>query len=161
VAEEDEPLLAALKSKRRELAEAMRAPAYVVFPDRTLIEMVAAMPATLDEFAQLPGVGAKKLEKFGKTFLAVINGSSGTDLHPARLKLAGREGGGLYDRLLAAQVDLARGDDGAGKPMSCSATMLAKLAAQRPGDQDGLSRILGEGKAERFGARFLEILNGE
>jgi len=161
VAEEDEPLLAALKSKRRELAEAMRAPSYVVFPDRTLVEMVAAMPATLDEFARLPGVGAKKLEKFGKTFLAVINGSSGTDLHPARLKLAGREGGGLFDRLMAAQVDLARGDDGAGKPMSCSAAMLAKLAAQRPGDQDGLSRILGEGKAERFGARFLEILNGE
>jgi len=161
VAEEDEPLMAALKSKRRELAEAMKAPAYVVFPDRTLMEMATRHPATLDAFSQLPGVGAKKLEKYGQVFLAVINGGTTGNMHPARRKLAGREGGALYDRLQAAQLDLARGGDGTGKLLSCSSSTLAKLAATRPRDDTGLKRILGEAKTERFGASFLAILRAE
>ncbi len=161
VAEEDEPLLAALKSKRRALAEAMKAPAYVVFPDRTLIEMVNALPADLDGFSRLPGVGSKKLEKYGKIFLEVINQSPVADLHPARRKLAGQDGGDLFDLLHAAQVDLARGEDGAGKPMSCSSASLAKLASSRPSDIGAVNRILGDAKAERFGTRFLEILHAQ
>ena len=159
VAEEDEPLLAALKSKRRELAEALKAPAYVVFPDRTLIEMTTQRPATLDDFSRLAGVGATKLEKYGRVFLDVINGGPVAQMHPARRKLAGRDGGEVFDRLLAAQLDLARGEDGAGKPLSCSASSLAKLAAARPRDMPALNRMLGEAKAERFGARFLDILH--
>src|SRR5690606_25629010 len=46
VAEEDEGLLAALKSCRRTLADAGGVPAYVVFPDRTLIEMATRRPTT-------------------------------------------------------------------------------------------------------------------
>lgn len=159
VAEEDEPLLAALKSKRRELAEALKAPAYVVFPDRTLMEMATKRPADLDGFSRLPGVGAAKLEKYGQVFLAVINQAAAAEMHPARRKLAGQTGGALYDLLLAAQLDLARGADGAGKPLSCSGPVLAKIASVRPKDISGLNRILGEAKAERFGARFLEILH--
>ena len=157
VAEEDEPLLAALKSKRRALAEAMKAPAYVVFPDKTLMEMASARPATLDDFARLPGVGAKKLETYGQVFLDVINGASPA-MHPARRKLAGQDGGGLFDRLQAAQLDLMRGDDGTGKPLSCSAALLARVAALRAHDLASVNRILGQQKAERFGPRFLEIL---
>jgi ATP-dependent DNA helicase RecQ len=67
VSEEDAPLLSALKAKRRALAEAQRVPAYVVFTDRTLIEMAEARPATLDEMARISGVGAKKLETYGRT----------------------------------------------------------------------------------------------
>jgi len=159
VAEEDEPLLAALKSKRRELAEAMKAPAYVVFPDRTLIEMATSRPVDLDGFSALAGVGAKKLEKYGKIFLEVINQAPVDEMHPARRKLAGRESGGMFDRLQAAQLDLARGADGAGKLMSCSSAVLAKLAAGNPRDLGEINRILGDAKAERFGPRFLEVLN--
>ena len=63
VSDEDAPLLSALKAKRRELAEARRAPAYVIFPDRTLIEMAEKRPATLDQMSAIAGVGAKKLER--------------------------------------------------------------------------------------------------
>ncbi|MCB1367799.1 MAG: DNA helicase RecQ [Rhodobacteraceae bacterium] len=159
--EEDEPLLAALKSKRRELAEAMRAPAYVVFPDRTLIEMATRRPANLDEFARLPGVGAKKLASFGDVFLAVINQAPAMPVHPARRRLAGREDGALYDRLNEAQRDLQRGQDGTEKLMSCSAALLAKLAEIRPRDAAAMTRILGDARADRFGARFLEILHDD
>ena len=49
VSEEDAPLLSALKAKRRALAEAAKVPAYVIFNDRTLIEMAESRPATLAE----------------------------------------------------------------------------------------------------------------
>jgi len=46
-------------------------PAYVVFPDATLIEMARARPASLEEMRQISGVGPRKLEQFGAQFLAV------------------------------------------------------------------------------------------
>ena len=88
VAEEDAPLLSALKAKRRALAETQRVPAYVIFPDRTLIEMAETRPMTLDDMARIGGVGAKKLERYGDTFLEVITGEVEA-VHPARRKLAG------------------------------------------------------------------------
>ncbi len=157
IAEEDEPLMSALKAKRRELAEAARAPAYVIFPDRTLIEMATHRPVTLDDFSRLNGVGAKKLEKYGNVFLEVINGTSPIDMPPARRKLAGRDAGALFDRLKSAQLELANGAHGTEKPMSCTNAQLAKIAGRRPADLDTLARLIGEQKAERFGPAFLEI----
>ncbi|WP_424985065.1 DNA helicase RecQ [Microbulbifer sp. S227A] len=157
VSDEDAPLLSALKAKRRALAEAARVPAYVIFTDRTLIEMAETRPDSLDAMAGISGVGAKKLERYGATFLEVITGAS-TPVHPARRRLAGHDAGSLYDRLLAVQADLARGADGIDKPLSCSASQLAKVAQMRPEDASGLERLLGERRAERFGAAFLDVL---
>ena len=107
--------------------------------------------------ARISGVGAKKLDRYGATFLAVITGAE-TPVHPARRKLAGQAAGSVYDRLLAAQAQLARGADGVEKPLSCSAAQLAKLAQLCPQDEDTLERLLGERRAERFGAAFLDVL---
>ena len=158
VSEEDAPLLAALKAKRRALAEAQRVPAYVIFNDRTLIEMAELRPATLDSLAGITGVGAKKLERYGQAFLQVITGDAPDTPHPARRKLAGREAGPVYDRLVAAQTALARGEDGTGKPLSCSASQLAKIAELGSPDEARLDSLLGERRAERFGPAFLDIL---
>ncbi|MGB0669887.1 MAG: DNA helicase RecQ [Rhodospirillales bacterium] len=68
----DEGLLNALKAKRGELARAQGVPAYVVFADRTLIEIAAAKPRTLDQLAGLHGIGMKKLERYGLAFLDVV-----------------------------------------------------------------------------------------
>jgi ATP-dependent DNA helicase RecQ len=158
VSEDAAPLLSALKSKRRALAEAQGVPAYVIFTDRTLIEMAETRPRTLDEFARIGGVGAAKLERYGAAFLAIINGEPADPAHPARRKIAGRPEGELYDRLLAAQARLARGADGTGKPMSCSAGLLARIAALGPGANHQLDRILGDRLAARFGDAFAEVL---
>ncbi len=158
VNEEDAPLLSALKAKRRALAERAGLPAYMIFNDRTLIEMAEARPATPDEMMKITGVGAKKLESYGADFLEVINGAVPPEQHPARRRLAGREAGSLYDRLAEAQLRLARGGDGLQKPMSCSASLLARVAETRPRDEAAMLRILGERRAERFGAAFMEIL---
>lgn len=149
--------MSALKAKRRALAEAADVPAYIIFTDKTLIEMAQVRPKTLDDFAKVGGVGSKKLERYGKDFLEVIAGDV-AELHPARRKLAGRGEGSLYDRLLAVQADLSRGEDGSGKPMSCTASMLAKVAQVKPRDLGTLERLLGARYAERFGPAFLEVL---
>ena len=157
VSEEDAPLLSALKARRRAFAEAAKVPAYIIFTDRTLIEMAEKRPATLDAMAGIGGVGAKKLERYGAAFLEVITGAS-QEMHPTRRKLAGRPAGDLFDRLLEVQIDLARGNDGIDKPLSCSASLLAKVAANRPQDEQAMERLLGERRAERFGGAFLDVL---
>ncbi|MCE8518496.1 DNA helicase RecQ [Ruegeria pomeroyi] len=157
VNDEDAPLLSALKAKRRALAEAARVPAYVIFPDRTLIEMAEKRPASLDQMARIGGIGAKKLERYGALFLEVVSGAAEA-LHPARRKLAGRQTGNIYDQLLAVQADLARGPDGIDKPLSCSASQLAKVAQMRPDDRHGLEVLLGDRRWERFGEAFLDVL---
>ena len=48
-------------------------PAYIVFPDRTLIDMARRRPRNEAEFAGLNGVGAVKLEQFAAPFLAAID----------------------------------------------------------------------------------------
>jgi ATP-dependent DNA helicase RecQ len=157
VNEEDVPLLSALKAKRRALAEAAKVPAYIIFTDRSLIEMAENRPRDLDGMARIGGVGAKKLETYGRAFLDVINGAS-EGMHPTRRKLAGRDAGDVYDQLLQAQADLARGEAGTDKPLSCSASLLAKVAQLRQADDSALVRILGERRAERFGPAFREVL---
>ena len=73
----DPDLLAALKAVRLKLARERQVPAYVIFSDRTLIDMTALQPRNLDEFAQVNGVGAAKLKDFGKVFLAAIAAYAG------------------------------------------------------------------------------------
>ena len=162
VSDEDAPLLSALKAKRRALAETAGVPAYVIFTDRTLIEMAESRPTSLDAMAGITGIGAVKLDRYGLEFLAVINGAAAVDeaaAHPARRKLAGRAAGSLFDRLAEAQSALVRGEDGTDKPLSCSPAQLARIAAARPRDADAMARLLDQKRAERFGAAFLHVVD--
>jgi len=157
VAEEDETLFSALKSKRRFLAEALNAPAYVVFADAVLMEMARSRPSSLDEFSKISGVGAVKLERYGKAFLEIINNNF-QELHPSRRRLAGKEAGKIFDQLQAMQLELMHGAYGHDKPLVCSASVLAKIAAVKPRDMEALKGLLGDKKTERFGVAFLKIL---
>ena len=68
----DDALWHALKAVRLELARAQGVPPYVIFHDATLMEMVRARPRDLTGLGLLPGVGGRKLERYGATFLAAI-----------------------------------------------------------------------------------------
>ena len=68
-----EALFAVLKALRLQLARERGVPAYVVFPDRTLIDMARRQPRTLEEFAAVNGVGAAKLAQFAEPFLTAID----------------------------------------------------------------------------------------
>jgi len=68
----DRDLFQALREKRMEIARAQNVPPYVIFHDKTLIELAAARPSSRAEMANVPGVGEAKLDRYGPAFLAVI-----------------------------------------------------------------------------------------
>lgn len=66
----------ALRACRKQLADEQNVPAYIIFADATLREMVLKQPRTLEEMANIYGVGDQKLERYGAAFLSVINTAS-------------------------------------------------------------------------------------
>jgi len=72
VASEDLPLWDALRALRKDLSAAAGVPAYIVFNDNTLADMLQRKPQTLGEMSHVSGVGEHKLEKYGEEFLAII-----------------------------------------------------------------------------------------
>ncbi len=71
---DSEALLQTLRSERLRLAEEQDVPPYAIFPDKTLMEMVAYRPATLDAMSNLYGVGQAKLAMYGQGFLDIMAG---------------------------------------------------------------------------------------
>jgi ATP-dependent DNA helicase RecQ len=65
-------LLQRLKSLRAKLARQRSVPAYVIFSDRTLIDMAAKRPLTRWDFGEVHGVGESKLQQFADIFLAEL-----------------------------------------------------------------------------------------
>ena len=68
----DTTLFEKLRSKRKELADKTGVPPYIIFSDKSLIDMCQRRPKTKAEFAQVFGVGEQKLEKFSTVFIRVI-----------------------------------------------------------------------------------------
>ncbi len=64
----DQPLFDKLRALRKKLADQSGVPPYVIFHDATLREMVRRAPASLEEFATIPGVGQAKLARYGQLF---------------------------------------------------------------------------------------------
>jgi ATP-dependent DNA helicase RecQ len=71
-AEVDDGLVMALKAWRLEQARLQGVPPYVVFHDRTLMELAARRPLDRDELATIGGIGAAKLERYGDGLLALF-----------------------------------------------------------------------------------------
>ncbi len=72
VSDADSELLDSLRSLRTRLARAQNVPAYVVFSDRTLVELATHRPSTLAAMREIHGIGDAKLERYGPEFLAAI-----------------------------------------------------------------------------------------
>jgi ATP-dependent DNA helicase RecQ len=75
--ETDRSLFQALREKRTEIARAQNVPPYVIFHDKTLVELAAARPGSRSQMAKVPGVGEAKLDRYGAAFLAVIAEQAG------------------------------------------------------------------------------------
>ncbi len=69
----DKKLFALLRAKRKEIADKTGAPPYVIFPDKTLIEMATYFPKTPSLLREIHGVGEQKSKKYGQIFLTLIN----------------------------------------------------------------------------------------
>ncbi|TVQ37539.1 MAG: RecQ family ATP-dependent DNA helicase [Spirochaetaceae bacterium] len=71
-ASESQRLFERLRALRKQVADEQGVPAYVVFTDRTLRDMVERRPATMDEMAEVHGVGKQKLARYGERFARAI-----------------------------------------------------------------------------------------
>lgn len=69
---EDDRLFEALRQFRAQLAKKENVPAYIIFPDRVLQELVTHKPVTLFDFARISGVGEIKTAKYGKAFVELL-----------------------------------------------------------------------------------------
>ena len=65
-------LFALLRQRRKEIADEAGVPPYVIFPDRTLIEMAAYTPQSISSLLKISGVGQVKLRQYGDAFLEVV-----------------------------------------------------------------------------------------
>ena len=82
----DETLFDLLRKLRLRLAKEEGMPPYIVFSDKTLVDMVNKCPKTIDEFLDVSGVGQAKAEKYGDEFIGAIveysrNSSKNMNLH--------------------------------------------------------------------------------
>jgi len=63
-----------LKEWRRHLSKEQDVPAYIIMPDRTLIDIAQKMPLKSDELEEIHGLGPARITKYGEEILKVING---------------------------------------------------------------------------------------
>ena len=70
--EYDKELFNELSTLRRQWAQETKVPAFVIFGDRSLIEMSIFYPATREAFLEINGCGPVKWEKYGESFLSII-----------------------------------------------------------------------------------------
>jgi ATP-dependent DNA helicase RecQ len=61
-----------LRNHRKSMADEARVPPFVIFSDRSLIEMATYFPQTREQFLDIHGVGALKYERYGEQFLDLI-----------------------------------------------------------------------------------------
>ncbi len=69
----DRVLFKLLREKRKEIADSIDMPPYIVFPDKSLIQMSDIKPATLNDMKTIHGVGEKKFDTYGEIFFTIIN----------------------------------------------------------------------------------------
>ena len=68
----DPELFAMLKGLRKQMAQKLGVPGYVIFQDPSLEQMATMYPITVEELQQIQGVGAGKAKRYGKEFLELI-----------------------------------------------------------------------------------------
>jgi ATP-dependent DNA helicase RecQ len=71
-AEYDTSLFALLRAKRKELADSAGVPPYVIFSDKTLVQMATYFPQTKEGLLNMSGMGRVKYERYGEDFLTII-----------------------------------------------------------------------------------------
>jgi ATP-dependent DNA helicase RecQ len=69
----DASLFETLRATRLDIARAKGVPAYVICHDRTLIEMAAYKPTSLEALADIYGMGPARIESYGEPFLDAVN----------------------------------------------------------------------------------------
>jgi DNA helicase-2/ATP-dependent DNA helicase PcrA len=163
------PAAEALRRWRLGRARADDVPAYVIFPDRTITEIIARRPSSPAELAAIYGLGAARLERFGRDLYPAVKEALAlaTD-QPAKptrglasLRQAAPEGAaaGLYHALATWRRSRAETEDVPAFHVFGN-RVLDAIARTRPASHDELAAVPGVGpaKLERYGDEVLEVV---
>ena len=80
LADEEFSVFSKLRELRKSFSAEEKIPAYAVFTDEQLFQMVKTKPETLVQFQKISGVGHNKAEKYGEAFLATLQGNDEPDI---------------------------------------------------------------------------------
>ena len=67
-----DPTFQRLRTLRKQLADARGVPAYIVFSDQVLWDLIDLRPGSPEEMLRVPGIGPAKLQQYGEVFLAAL-----------------------------------------------------------------------------------------
>ena len=167
------PAAEALRRWRRERALADSVPAYVIFPDRTIDEIVARRPASMTDLAAIHGLGPGRLGRFGLELLEAVQAaladrgdrssdsttSAAASAAPER-PVVGSVNRTLYDALAEWRLDRSRSEEVPAFHVFGN-RVLAAIADARPRSREELAGISGVGpaKLERYGDEVLELIS--
>jgi len=168
----DHPVVTALREFRSAAAKAANVPAYVVFSDATLGDLIDRWPTDAEGLLAVHGIGPTKADRHGAGILAVLAAHDRpeaaeppADDPPSKARAAAKTpttstgDSPLHDRLRAWRTERARVADVPPYRVFNNATLDALVEA-RPTDVDGLLAVPGIGhrKVEDFGAELLALL---
>ena len=171
----DEELFESLVRLRKQLADAQGLPPHIIFSDVTLRQMARDYPGNERELARITGVSERKLQEFGRVFLAVIAGH--LEMHPRQMFAASsfeepvaapsrsrRVGGAdegpydkeLFERLREVRKQLAT-ERGLPAYFILHDSALRQIARAYPATEEEFARIptVGPKKASDFAALFV------
>ncbi|XXQ68534.1 DNA helicase RecQ [Neisseriaceae bacterium B1] len=172
--EREERLFQALRQWRLAKAKADDVPAYVIFGDKTLRDLVEKLPQQLSDFANIYGMGEAKIDKFGDEILAImaqfVSGSlktQGQHSHTNAMGLAENLSASAPENPRDAQLlseltawrEMVAQRDGVSLHAVCPDDSLADLVALTPEEAIDLTMIygLGEVKLGKYGNELLQI----
>lgn len=146
-----------LRELRLAIAGEEHVPPFVVFSDATLEDMVIRLPRTEEEMAEVHGIGAFKLKKYGKRFLSALGGTEEITEKDSR---AGEEQ--IYERLERLRRTLAKKENISTSQIFSDA-VLRRIAKTRPITEEEFRAVKGIGpkKAGKYGAAFLNTIHPE
>jgi ATP-dependent DNA helicase RecQ len=152
----DHALFALLRAKRKALADEANVPPYVIFPDRTLVEMSAYYPQSRESLLTMNGVGQAKLERFGAAFLDVIRAYCEENGCQEKKKTVGLRSYGLkQDGGKRRHVEVGELFN-AGESVEALA---ARYQVQHGSIISNLMRFVQEGNTLRDAAGFLDLVS--
>jgi DNA helicase-2/ATP-dependent DNA helicase PcrA len=148
-----------LREWRLERARSEGVPAYVVFNDRTLAELLRRAPTTPAELAAVPGIGPAKLERYGRDLLVVVREAAAAAPATAPAEARDPMADDLYRALAVWRRAQAAQQDVPAFHVFANRTLDA-IARARPRTLDELAAVpgIGAAKLDRYGEEVLATI---
>jgi DNA helicase-2/ATP-dependent DNA helicase PcrA len=161
----ESPAAEALRRWRLERARADSVPPYVIFPDRTIDELLARRPSSPAELGAIHGLGPARLARFGEELLRVLRaalaegGAAVTSSPPPPSRLADVADPAVYEALAAWRRRRATNESVPAYHVFAN-RVLAAIAEAKPRSPAELLAVPGVGpaKLERYGDEVLEVV---